>query len=122
MQAPLPGDVLKRRKGIFTHKGIYLGNGRVVHSLPGKGVHLTSCAEFAAGHTIRIRQLSEARRLQVLQRLNEELSAGRAYDPFTNNCQHVVNRMRRGISFSEEMLATVFAVATAGVWVFRKLR
>lgn len=122
MQAPLPGDVLKRRKGIFTHKGIYLGNGRVLHSLPGKGVHLTSCAEFAAGHTIRIRHLSEASRRQVLQRLNAELSTGRAYDPLRNNCQHVVNRMRRGLSFSEELLAGVFAIATAGVLLFRKFR
>jgi len=120
MRAPMPGDVLKRRKGIFTHKGIYLGNGRVMHSLPARGVHLTSCAEFAAGHTIRIRHLSEEQRRRILERLDTELSCGRNYDVLTNNCQHVVNRLRRGVSFSEELLLGVFALVTAGAWaVFR---
>lgn len=122
MHAPLPGDVLKRRKGFFTHKGIYLGNGRVVHSLPGRGVHLTSCAEFAAGHTIRIRHLSEAQRKRVLERLNAELACGRDYDVLTNNCQHVVNRLRRGVSFSEELLVGALALVTAGAWAVLRIR
>lgn len=122
MQTPMPGDVFKRRKGVFTHKGIYLGNGQVVHSLPGKGVHISSCAEFAAGHTIRISYLSEEQRKCVMERVNNELLARREYKVLTNNCQHVVNRMRRGVSFSEELLVSAFAVVTAGAWIFRKLR
>lgn len=121
MHAPMPGDVLKRRKGFFTHKGIYLGYGRVLHSLPGRGVHVTSCAEFAAGHTIRIRRLSEAQRRRVLERLNAELAGDRDYAVLTNNCQHVVNRLRRGVSFSEELLVGALALVT-GAWAVLRLR
>ena len=116
------GDIVSRRKGIFTHKGIYLGGGRVFHSLPGRGAHISSCAEFADGRVITIRNLDEEARLRVLENVYDEMLAARDYHPVLNNCQHVVNRVRRGFSYSEEMLASVLVVAAMGAWAFARLR
>lgn len=117
-----PGDILSRRKGLVTHKGVFLGKGRVFHLLPGKNAHVCSWEEFAAGEAVRIKKLTDAERLRVLQSINDELESGRRYNALRNNCQHAVNRLRRGVSYSEELLLGVLFLAGAGLLLLARSR
>lgn len=99
-----PGDIVSRPKGLFTHKGAYLGAGQVLHALPGIGTHISSLEEFASGQPVSVQNLSAEERAAVLSRVETELRTSRSYDALRNNCQNVVNRLRTGISYSEEVI------------------
>ena len=49
MARPRPGDIVSRRKWLVMHKGIALGDGRVLHNTPFRGEHICSEAEVRAG-------------------------------------------------------------------------
>jgi hypothetical protein len=117
-----PGDILSRRKGLFTHKGVFLGKGKVFHILPGGSAEVCTWEQFAAGKRVRVRELSDALRVRVLTAVTRELESGRRYHPLRNNCQHLVNRLYRGVSYSEELLASLLFVAGAAALVVAKVR
>ena len=95
-----PGDIVARRKGPVMHKGIALGDGRILHNTPWRGEHVSTEAEFRAGRRLRVTRLeAEARR----RALDSAGHASRRYNLLTNNCEHTVNRATTGRATSPQL-------------------
>jgi hypothetical protein len=79
----------------FTHHGIYVGNGHVVHHgslthrLPGGPVAETSLAHFAHGHRIWVRSDATPRFAsdEVIRRARSRVGE-QCYRLLSNNCEH----------------------------------
>jgi hypothetical protein len=92
---PLGAHVVTSRIG-YTHHGIYVGNGKVVHysglsrGWRGGPVEEVSLARFARGRPIRVRVHADARfdRDAVIARAQSRLGENR-YRALTNNCEHL---------------------------------
>ena len=106
-----PGDLLARRKGFVMHRGIALGDGRVLHNTPWRGEHVSSEREFRAGKRLRVYRLDAAARQRALHAAEQ---ASRRYNLFTNNCEHTVNRATSGTATSPQLQGWI---AGAGVAV-----
>ena len=112
MSRYLPGDVLSRRKGLLMHRGIALGDGRVLHNTPWRGEHIASEAEFRAGHRLSVTRLDRAARERALA--HAERATGRGYNLFSNNCEHTVTRAVDGRARSPQLLQWLGGVAAGG--------
>jgi len=87
----LPGDIVSRRKGMVMHRGIALGDGRVLHNTPFRGEHISSEEEFSAGRRLYVTRMDRIARQRAL--LHAEMDAGgRPYSLLANNCEHTVSR------------------------------
>lgn len=106
-----PGDILARRKGFVMHKGVALGDGRVLHNTPWRGEHVSSEREFRAGKPLRVTRLDAAERRLALHAAEQ---SSRRYNLFTNNCEHTVNRATSGQATSPQLQGWI---AGAGVAV-----
>lgn len=141
MSTYLPGDIVTRRKGLVMHKGIALGDGRVLHNTPFRGEHISAEMDFLKGRRLRVVPQSRAARERAVSHC-EAFGAGRRYNLLTNNCEHTVHRASTGRARSPQLAAWVAgataavvalavtrhpAVAVAGFeatrrWISRKLR
>ncbi len=108
----LPGDILSRRKGLVMHRGIALGDGRVLHNTPFRGEHVTSEAEFSAGRRIYVTPLEAAHRSAVLRRA---ASHGEGYHLINNNCEHTVSRTVSGVPESPQLRGIVGGLVAGGL-------
>ena len=113
MSSYLPGDTISRRKGLVMHQGVALGDGRVLHNIPGRGEHISSEAEFSRGRKISVLKRSRAEREQALASA-ASWRASRGYSLFTNNCEHTVNRASTGRAKSPQLRGWVAGVGLAG--------
>ena len=92
---PLAAHVVTSRIG-YTHHGIHVGNGKVVHysglsrGWRGGPVEEVSLAEFARGRPIRVRVHVDARfdRDAVVARAQSRVGENR-YRALSNNCEHL---------------------------------
>jgi hypothetical protein len=91
MSRYLPGDIVSRRKGFVMHRGIALGDGRVLHNTPFKGEHICSEAEFSAGRRLFVTRLDREARQRALRHAESD-ETKRGYSLFDNNCEHTVTR------------------------------
>jgi len=103
MSRPLPGDIVSRRKGLVMHRGIALGDGRVLHNTPFKGEHICSESEFRAGKRLYIDRHDAALRKRTLHRAGSVPDSARSYNLFTNNCEHTVSRTMTGRAHSPQL-------------------
>lgn len=113
MSRYLPGDVLSRRKGLVQHKGLALGDGRVLHNTPFRGEHITSEAEFSDGQRVRVERQSRLARERALA--YAERAGGGRYNLITNNCEHTVNRLTDGRAHSPQLARWVAGVGLGAV-------
>jgi hypothetical protein len=108
---PLAAHVLTARTG-YTHHGIYVGDGRVVHyrglsrHLRAGPVEEVSLAEFAQGHPVRVRPHADPRfdRQDVIERARSRLGEN-AYRLLSNNCEHFCEWCVLGRSRSRQIEA-----------------
>jgi len=109
--AELPiGAHLVTPRGRFTHHGIYVGKGRVIHyaglceALRAGPVEEVSLAEFARGNGIRIEGSVHPSfsRDQIVARARSRLGEMR-YRLLTNNCEHFCTWCIRGKSRSRQV-------------------
>ena len=105
-----PGDVLSRRKGLVMHRGIVLEDGSVLHNTPMKGQHISSLDEFRKGRRLYASNHSSELRTSTLDRVEDQ---HRGYNPFTNNCEHMVTRATNGKSSSPQLRGIVVGGAIA---------
>jgi hypothetical protein len=92
---PLAAHVVSSRFG-YTHHGIHVGDGRVIHysglsrGWRGGPVEEVSLAEFGRGRSIRVRLHEGARfdRHAVIARARSRLGESR-YRALSNNCEHL---------------------------------
>jgi hypothetical protein len=92
-EPPLASHLVTPR-ALYTHHGIYIGNGRVIHyaglayALRRGPVEDISLERFAHGHTIRVRRDRRCfDRCEVVERARSRLGE-RRYRILTNNCEH----------------------------------
>ena len=109
----LPGDIVSRRKGFLMHKGIILGDGRVLHNTPFLGEHTTTVEDFKQGQRMRVKRLERAQRLRALR--HAEADRERGYNLLTNNCEHTVTRATTGRPESPQLLAWAAGLGMAAV-------
>ena len=120
MNRYLPGDIVSRRKGIVMHRGIALGDGRVLHNTPFEGEHISSEAEFSAGRPLYVTRMDRIARQRAL--LHAEMDAAkRPYSLLANNCEHTVSRAIGGEVESPQLRGWV-AGLVAGAALFALTR
>ena len=105
------GDVVSRRKGFVMHRGIALGDGRVLHNTPFRGEHITSEAAFRAGKRLYVDNLDDAARLRALR--HARVDRERGYNLLTNNCEHTVTRATTGKAASPQLRSWVVGTGMA---------
>jgi hypothetical protein len=119
-----PGDhiCVRRRGGLYTHHGVYVGGGNVIHYSDAEGLRHKSAArvvettleEFCAGGELRLvphRHRSDP--LESVRRARESLTRGE-YSLPRNNCEHFATWCVTGRRKSGQVRR---AVATVGVVV-----
>jgi len=108
-ELPIGAHLLTPRRG-YTHHGIYVGNGRVVHyaglyrALSRGPVEEVSLEEFADGQPVRVKLGAAALypAAAIVERARSRLGENR-YSLTTNNCEHFCEWCLRGESRSEQV-------------------
>ncbi len=119
---PLGAHIVTPRRW-YTHHGIYVGAGQVVHyqglssSLRRGPVAKVSLAEFAHGHPVRVHGEADVAYsgIEVVARACSRLGED-AYDVLRNNCEHFCSWCLIGAARSpqvERLLSSPRAVALA---------
>src|SRR6185369_2262066 len=119
---PLGAHLVTPRRW-YTHHGIYVGAGQVVHyqglssSLRRGPVSKVSLAEFAHGHLVRVHGEADAAYagIEVVARACSRLGED-AYDVLRNNCEHFCSWCLSGVARSpqvERLLSMPGATALA---------
>ena len=106
---PLGAHLLTPRRG-YTHHGIYVGNGKVVHyaglcrSLARGPVEEVSLEEFADGQAVHVKIGASAlySAAVIIERARSRLGENR-YRITTNNCEHFCEWCLRGEPRSEQV-------------------
>jgi len=124
----LPGDhiCVRRRGRFYTHHGIYMGDGKVIHfagSIREKidpVVHETDLSGFLKGEILRRRDYKE--RLPASETINiakEQLREGR-YSMIWNNCEHFATycATRKKKSRQVKRVLSGLGTVAAGVALF----
>lgn len=119
---PLGAHIVTPRHG-YTHHGIYVGAGQVVHyqglssSLRRGPVAKVSLAEFTHGHPVRVHREADVAYsdIEVVARACSRLGED-AYDVLRNNCEHFCSWCLVGAARSpqvERLLSSSRAVGLA---------
>ncbi len=115
----MAGDVVARRKGPVMHKGIALGDGRVLHNTPRHGEHISSEEDFLQGRTLYVINKPRPERRRALAHANNlryrDVGEFSSYNLFTNNCEHTVNRAHSGRSHSPQLAGWLAGLSLAVV-------
>jgi hypothetical protein len=124
-----PGDVLRRWKTGVWHLGIYLGEGQVLHNVPGPGggERMAPLHSFAAGQELQVARGNPKQRQEVMRRASAILTHPRSYSYVWRNCEHTAYEILEGAARSPTVQRTSTAVALAAVavlagsaWLFRR--
>jgi hypothetical protein len=107
-EPPLAAHLVTTR-AFYSHHGIYVGGGRVIHYgglacglRPGR-VEEVSLENFAHGRRIRVRHdTSRFDRGEIVARARSRLGE-HDYRLLTNNCEHFCAWARRGVSCSSQV-------------------
>ncbi len=105
-----PGDHLAVSRGLYTHHGVYAGDGWVVHKDFGP-VRLESLAAFGDGHKVRVCPPKDGDfpAATILARAVSRLGKDR-YDLLADNCEHFVRWCRNGKADSPQVTAGLRAL------------
>lgn len=118
---PAIGDLLIRPKSLMfiDHVGVAVGPNAVFHNAPGKGEHLSTVDEFAAGQAVEVR-LTGAEPLSVLARVQERLSNPSPYAAAETNCEDSAYAVVEGKPRSPQRVFIVIGllILAALAWVF----
>lgn len=108
-QFPLGAHIVTSR-GWYTHHGIYVGAGQVVHyeglssSLRRGPVAKVSLAEFSQGHMVRVQGDTDVAYsgIEVAARACSRVGED-AYDVLRNNCEHLCSWCQTGAARSQQV-------------------
>lgn len=109
-----PGDLLHRSKGIVQHAGIYLGNGLVIHTQPGKGVNITSYTVYANGQQVNVTSSNTDAEL-LATRLTEIIGDDQRYKLLSNNCEHIAHFLLHGHKSSTQLSGATIGASIFGL-------
>lgn len=114
------GDHLVTPRTGYTHHGLYIGNGKVIHysgfadgQLTGT-ICTTSVKEFANGHDVSVEEhlLRLYGRKESVERARGRLGED-WYSVLVNNCEHFVNWCINGLHNSSQVNNAVNAISVA---------
>jgi hypothetical protein len=125
----LPGDHIRvrRKRRFYTHHGIYVGDGKVIHvtgSIREKvdpQVRETDLSRFLKGGTLRQRKYKERLPESETVRIAKRHISDKSYSMIWNNCEHFATYCATGKRKSRQVrramggLSTVAAGAVAAV-------
>lgn len=96
------GSVLSVPKGLFYHKGMYVGEGLVFHNHPSSGERLVSLSHFSQGRPVTVDEEGVSEPIIVMSRLKNSLARPSPYK-FFKNCEQTVSKLRTGVSCSPQL-------------------
>ncbi|AZB71975.1 lecithin retinol acyltransferase family protein [Synechococcus elongatus] len=107
--------VVDRRGGLYTHHGIDIGDGTVVHYLEGETIVRTSKDYFRRGEQIRLRDYADCDPADItieraLSRLGEQ-----RYNVLFNNCEHFATWCKTGRANSHQVERSLAVGAVGGL-------
>ncbi len=115
------GDHIKVRRagGLYSHHGIDMGDGTVIHfsgeptRLRDAQVCRVAMADFLQGEEARVvRHGDRERAAEEVVRAAEELVGSRDYNVVFNNCEHFATYCKTGIRQSRQVRKAAKAAAT----------
>ena len=113
------GDILARPKqsGLGWHWGTALSDGRVAHTMPDIGKHVSSIEDFSAGLPVQVirPQRTWLENLQIEQ--NALVDLGAPYTLASANCEHDMTRVHFGVSNSPSVRKVVIGLVFGAVVV-----
>lgn len=114
-QSLTPGDKLYRRKHLVDHAGVYIGNGDVIHNIPGKSINVATLEEFSEGKIIRVTR-SNLDPEGFSGQLEKVLTLSNQYSVLGFNCEHLMNLLITKKAHSPQLAAALgTGVLTGGV-------
>lgn len=118
-RVPVPGDHLRASRGLYSHHGIYVGHGYVVHftgakrDLAAATIRYDLVEAFRADGAVEIVEYVKAHGVEmVLQRALSRIGES-GYHLFANNCEHFARWCKTGEAFSEQVSRA--GAATGGI-------
>ncbi len=114
------GTLLFRSKGVVEHVGVYVGFGRVIHTIPETGVNVVSIDEFGDGKSIRVVDVDDIDSATLSSRINEVLSGDITYSLSKRNCQHVANYIISGNKKSPQLRWSITSAIIAGCYAIHR--
>ncbi len=93
------------------HKGVALGDGRILHNTPFKGEHVCSESEFRAGRRLYVERREGGTPEIIRSRIYA--TEKRNYNLLTNNCEHTVSRVMDGQAKSPQLRSWVVGTGLA---------
>jgi len=134
-EPPLAAHLVTPRCG-YTHHGLYVGHGRIIHypgpigSFRRRAVEEVSLSEFSRGRPVAVRIDSHPRfdREDVVMRARSRLGENR-YHIVRNNCEHFCEWCLTGVSRSRQLesllgrfgAAAVSVVDLVASWAHRRV-
>lgn len=113
----VPGQVLKRRKGLFIwHLGIYTDQGTVIDTTPQNGTSERSLADFADGKEVLDGGYPGSLQNWLVVE-NAKRMIGQAYSVAQSNCEHLVSQAH-GLNKSSPQLRGAVAVGIIALIAF----
>ena len=105
------------------HHGLLMDDGQVLHNTPFRGEHVSSYDDFSKGRDVYQHSTESLDSSNDSQRLREAIAQRRHYNPFTNNCEHTVNRIVSGQAQSSQLeeIALGSVVAITGLALTRSV-
>ena len=98
------GDLLYRSKGIVMHVGVFLGNNKVLHNSPDSNSEIVTLEKFSADKPIKVVRRSIKEPEFFKQRIDYALKIGKAYNPFSYNCEQLATYVVEGSSQSKQIV------------------
>lgn len=115
------GDHIYCSRGLYTHHGIDVGGGQVIHftGTPerkrGARVTLTSLEDFAAGDAVHVQEYgSPSPAKTVVRRARGKVGTG-GYNLLFSNCEHFARWCKTGEASSKQASAAVGSYTAAGI-------
>jgi multisubunit Na+/H+ antiporter MnhB subunit len=113
------GDHLRSTRGLYSHHGIFVGEGQVVHyagdvakNVASASVRLGTLAEFASGQPIEVVSYGKSLPpMEVVMRAHALLGEAR-YNLVLHNCEHLATLAKVGEPFSHQVRQVLAAVGT----------
>ena len=97
------GSLLLRKKGFVEHTAVYIGQGKVIHTIPETGVDIVSYEEFANNKNVNVIHVENLDVETLSSRIEMIFSGDTSYSLISRNCQHIAHYLINGKSNSSQL-------------------